>query len=75
MRIKRLLGPKESVAAPQVVALTLLGIVIAASGVCITIAAHAQNNPTQLQRPQRSALGATLATEDSLRPEPLVNRR
>jgi GWxTD domain-containing protein len=73
MRIKRLLGSKESVDAPQVVALTLLGIVIAATGVCITTAARAQNNPTQLQRPQRSPLGVTLATEDSLRPEPLVN--
>src|ERR1700722_15887318 len=36
MRIKRLLGCKESVAAPQLVALTLLGIVIVATGVCVT---------------------------------------
>jgi GWxTD domain-containing protein len=45
MRIKRLLGCKESAAAPQLVALTLLGIVITATCVCITTAARAQNAP------------------------------
>jgi TonB family protein len=52
MRIKRLLGFKESAAAPQLVALTLLGLVIIATGICVTTAARAQNNPTQLQQSQ-----------------------
>ena len=73
MRIKRLLGSKESVAAPQLVALTLLGIVIAATGVCVTTAARAQNNPTQLQQPQYNPPAVTIATKDFRGPEPLVD--
>jgi TonB family protein len=56
MRIKRLLGSKESAAAPQLVALTLLGLVIAATGICVTTAARAQNNPTLLQQSQYESL-------------------
>jgi len=59
MRIKRLLGSKESAAAPQLVALTLLGLVIAATGVCVTTAARAQNNPTQLQPSQYNPQAVT----------------
>ena len=61
MRIKRLLGSKESAAAPQLVALTLLGLVIAATGVCVTTAARAQNNPTQLQQSQYNPQAVTEA--------------
>jgi GWxTD domain-containing protein len=71
MRIKRLLGYKESIAAPQVVALTLLGIVIAATGVCVTTAARAQSNPTQLQQPQHSQLAVVIPTEDTRSLKPL----
>jgi TonB family protein len=71
MRIKRLLGSKESVAAPQLVALTLLGIVIATTGVCVTTAARAQNN--QLQQPQYKPPVVTIATKDIREPGPLVN--
>ena len=45
MRIKRLLAPTQNPAISQLAALTLLGIVIAATAACITTAAHAQNNP------------------------------
>jgi TonB family protein len=45
MRIKRLLAPTQNPAISQLAALTLLGIVIAATATCITTAAHAQNNP------------------------------
>jgi TonB family protein len=73
MRIKRLLGSKESAAAPQLVALTLLGIVIAATGVCVTTAARAQNNPTRLQQSQYNPPVVTIATKDNRGSEPLVN--
>jgi TonB family protein len=73
MRIKRLLGSKESVAAPQLVALTLLGIVIAATGVCVTTAARAQNNPTQLQQPQYNPPAVTIATKDIRGPQLLAS--
>jgi TonB family protein len=73
MRIKRLLGSKESAAAPQLVALALLGIVIAATGICVTTAARAQNNPTQFQQPHYNPPAATTATEDIRGPEQLVN--
>jgi GWxTD domain-containing protein len=72
MRIKRLLGSNESVAAPQLVALTLLGIVIVATGICVTTTGRAQNNPTRLQRPQYDSHAVNLATEDIR--EPLVNQ-
>jgi TonB family protein len=73
MRIKRLLGSKESAAAPQLVALTLLGIVIAATSVCVTTAARAQNNPTRLQQSQYNPPVVTIATKDNRGSEPLVN--
>jgi TonB family protein len=47
MRIKRLLDSKQSPAASQFASLALLGIVIAATAVCIGTAAHAQNNQSQ----------------------------
>jgi GWxTD domain-containing protein len=72
MRIKRLLGCKESVAAPQLVALTLLGIVIVATGVCVTTTGGAQNNSTGLQRPQYDPRAVDIAAEDIR--EPLVNQ-
>jgi TonB family protein len=73
MRIKRLLGSKESAAAPQLVALTLLGLIIAATGVCVTTAARAQNNPTQLQQSQYNPPVVTMATKDIRGLEPVVN--
>ena len=72
MRIKRLLGCKESVAAPQLVALTLLGIVIVATGVCVTTTGRAQRNSTRLQRPQYDPRAVNIAAEDIR--EPLVNQ-
>src|SRR3984957_483954 len=72
MRIKRLLGCKESVAAPQLVALTLLGIVLVATGVCVTTTGGAQNNSTGLQRPQYDPRAVDIAAEDIR--EPLVNQ-
>jgi GWxTD domain-containing protein len=73
MRIKRLLGSKESVAAPQLVALTLLGIVIVATGVCVSTAGRAQNNPRQLQQSQYNPHAVAIATEETRGPEPLAN--
>jgi GWxTD domain-containing protein len=72
MRIKRLLGSNESAAAPQLVALTLLGIVIVATGVCVTTTGRAQNNSTRLQRPQYDPRAVNIAAEDIR--EPLVNQ-
>ena len=64
MRIKRLLTPKEGPATSQLAAVTLLGIVIAATGLCIGTAARAQAQnqnknqptPTQTQPPQPKPL-------------------
>ncbi len=69
MRIKRLLGSDRSVAAPQLVALALIGIVIAGTGVCVTTAARAQNNPTRRQLSPYSPHARAIATEDSRGPE------
>jgi GWxTD domain-containing protein len=71
MRIKRLLRSNENVAAPQLVALTLLGIVIVATGVCVTTSGRAQNNSTRLQRPQYDPRAVNIA--EDMR-EPLVNQ-
>jgi TonB family protein len=73
MRIKRLLGSKESVDAPQLVALAFLGIVIAATGVCVTTASDAQNNPTQLQQSQYNPSAVTIATKDIRGPQLLAS--
>jgi GWxTD domain-containing protein len=75
MRIKRLLGSKESMAAPPLVAISLLGIVIVATGVCVTTAARAQNGPRQLQASLYDSHGAAMAVGDSRVPEPLVQER
>ena len=72
MRIKRLLGSKENPATSQFAALTLLGVVIAATAVCIATAARAQNNPTQLQQAQYNQPAVTVA-KNVRGPEPLVN--
>jgi TonB family protein len=55
MRIKRLLGSKESPAVSQLAALTLLGIVLLATAVCIGTAARAQNTSAQLNPIHASA--------------------
>jgi len=47
MRIKRLLDSKQSPATSQLASFAILGIVIAATAVCIGTAAHAQNNQSQ----------------------------
>jgi TonB family protein len=62
MRIKRLLGLKQSPAASQLAALALLGIVIAATAVCIGTAARAQSSRTTQATPTLSTI--TVATED-----------
>ena len=61
MRIKRLLTPKEGPATSQLAAVTLLGIVIAATGLCIGTAARAQAKPTPATAPTPAAI-ATPAT-------------
>ena len=66
MRIKRLLAPTQNPAISQLAALTLLGVVIAATGTCITTAAHAQNNPTHNSTQPSTSLTKQPATQYQL---------
>jgi TonB family protein len=72
MRIKRLLTPKEGPATSQLAAVTLLGIVIAATGLCITTAARAQ---AQNQTQNKTQPTPTVNLTPAARPQPATNNQ